>query len=295
MTLYDGPIVDAHIHLFDPRRPQGIPWPAPGDVRFQPSLPAQYRPLARPHRIERAIVIEASPWHADNHWLATLLSDAANDATPDDVDIAGYVGNLDVCDPQFAQHLSELSQSPYFVGIRYGNLWDRHPLADAQKSSCIAALRALAASGRSLDSANPDPALIKALLLITDAVPELTVIVDHLPNAVVTDSERTAYERDLRELAGRRSVYAKLSEVPQRVDGTTALAPDRYQGLFDTLSLWFGEDRVLFGSDWPNSNALAPFDDTVVLTKQLMRGRSAIACAKFFAENAARAYGLTHR
>jgi L-fuconolactonase len=25
------PIIDTHIHLFDPRRPQGIPWPKKDD------------------------------------------------------------------------------------------------------------------------------------------------------------------------------------------------------------------------------------------------------------------------
>ena len=290
MTLYNGPIVDSHIHLFDPRRPQGIPWPSPGDVRFQPSLPEHYRPLAGPHGVVRAIVVEASPWHADNHWLAKVLHDAATDQDHEALEIVGYVGNLNVRDPLFLRHLAELSQSRYFVGIRFGNLWDRDPLADAQQAECIAALRALAASGRSLDSANPDPSLIKSLLLITDAIPELTVVVDHLPNAMVANSERAAYERDLRELAGRSTVFAKLSEIPQSVDGKTQLSHERYQALFDTLSSWFGEDRILFGSDWPNSDALASFHDTVTLTKQLMHMRSATACAKFFAENAARAY-----
>ena len=27
LTPYSGPIIDSHLHLFDPRRPQGIPWP----------------------------------------------------------------------------------------------------------------------------------------------------------------------------------------------------------------------------------------------------------------------------
>lgn len=28
LTPYSGPIIDSHLHLFDPRRPQGIPGPS---------------------------------------------------------------------------------------------------------------------------------------------------------------------------------------------------------------------------------------------------------------------------
>src|SRR5471032_1139521 len=35
------PIIDTHIHLFDPTRPQGVPWPEPTNkILYQPALPA---------------------------------------------------------------------------------------------------------------------------------------------------------------------------------------------------------------------------------------------------------------
>ncbi|WP_347558131.1 amidohydrolase family protein [Robbsia sp. KACC 23696] len=295
MPLYDGPIIDSHIHLFDTRRAQGIPWPAPGDVRYEPSLPEHYRPLASAHGITRAIVVEASPWFDDNQWLARVLHEATASSVGQDVDIAGYVGNLDLRDSRFERQLTELIDNTPLLGLRYGNLWERSLLEDMQRPECMTALRALSEHRLALDSANPDPALIKALLHITDALPMLTVIVDHLPNAQVPVAARDAYEHDLRSLASRPTVFAKLSEIPQQIDGTTVLDPTRYQSRFDLLAAEFGEDRILFGSDWPNSKALATFDDTVTLTKHLMRGRSPVACAKFFADNAVRAYGLTDR
>ena len=32
-TTHPSPIVDAHIHLFDPSRPGGVPWPEKRDTR----------------------------------------------------------------------------------------------------------------------------------------------------------------------------------------------------------------------------------------------------------------------
>ena len=33
------PIIDTHIHLFDPTRPQGVPWPPPSSTIYKPALP----------------------------------------------------------------------------------------------------------------------------------------------------------------------------------------------------------------------------------------------------------------
>src|SRR3977135_452354 len=63
------PIIDTHIHLFDPTRPQGAPYSGPPGVPVQPSLPPRYRKLAAPLGIVGAIKVEASPWVEDNLWV----------------------------------------------------------------------------------------------------------------------------------------------------------------------------------------------------------------------------------
>src|SRR5262245_3290945 len=59
------PIVDSHIHLFDPTRPQGAPYsgppPPPGAAPI-PAYPDRYRTLAVPLGVVGAVVVEASPW-----------------------------------------------------------------------------------------------------------------------------------------------------------------------------------------------------------------------------------------
>src|SRR4051812_48285398 len=59
------PIIDSHIHLFDPTRPQGAPYSgpqsAPGTAPI-PAYPERYRKLAVPLGVVGAIIVEASPW-----------------------------------------------------------------------------------------------------------------------------------------------------------------------------------------------------------------------------------------
>lgn len=290
MAIYDGPIIDAHIHLFDPDRPQGIPWPYVGDPLCRPTLPQHYRPFAEAHHIQGAIVVEASPWRGDNDWLLETIRN-----TPA---MLGFVGNIDPLAYDSAQALaSDLAQwtdEPRFLGLRYGNLWERDLLEALSQPVFIDAMQTLARSGRTLDSANPDPRLIRALLQLSDAVPELTLVIDHLPNAALSPSDTQDFERDLVELAQRPQVFVKLSEIPQRVGAHVQLDAAHYQDGFDRLWQLFGEDRVLFGSDWPNSEPLASFDATLHLVKQLMANKSPVANAKFFAHNATLAYPLIH-
>ena len=56
------PIIDTHVHLFDRRRPQGVPWPPQNDpIPGISALPPRYRELVEPHGVVGAIVEEASP------------------------------------------------------------------------------------------------------------------------------------------------------------------------------------------------------------------------------------------
>lgn len=282
LNLYNGPIIDSHLHLFDPGRPQGIPWPEPGSQLYAAHLPADYWALASPHNVVGAIAVEASPWRDDNRWLLGALRS--------DPRMLGFVGNLDPLHGTFAADLDALADEPLFLGLRYGNLWDRDLLLDQARPGFIDSLRQLAATGRSLDSANPNPRLIKALLHVSDALPELRIIVDHLPNAQVPAGAEAAYHADLLRLAQRPNVFAKLAEIPQL--GAQGLITDTafYNDRLALLWEAFGEDRCFFGSDWPNSDHLADFATTLGLVKQCLVDKPEAVQAKFFVHNAVRIY-----
>ena len=70
--LADIPIIDTHVHLFDSRRPQGVPYagsPEWAKEKNGVALPSTYRAFATPLNIVGAIELEASPWIEDNLWV----------------------------------------------------------------------------------------------------------------------------------------------------------------------------------------------------------------------------------
>ena len=278
-------VIDAHIHLFDPTRPGGVPWPERTDsTLYQPALPPRYAQLAQPHGIVGAIAVEASPWMVDNFWL--------HDVVEKNELMLGFIGDLLPESPDFGATLDRLHRSPLFLGIRYGNLWDRDPGAAAHNPGFLSGLKLLAQAGLVLETANPDAALIAAVVEISDRVPDLRIVLDHLPHAdpPAESSARQKYEADLRELSQRKAIFVKGSEIIRRIDSRVSLDIESYKASLDRMWDLFGEDRIFFGSDWPNSDTLANYDDTFAVAQRYIATRSPAAQQKYFWKNSISVY-----
>ena len=57
----------------------------------------------------------------------------------------------------------------------------------------------------------------------------------------------------------------------------------------------FGEDRVLFGSDWPNSVGTATLEEIVGLVHAYFAAKPREIAEKYFWKNSARIYRWTRR
>ena len=284
------PIIDAHIHLFNPTRPGGVPWPEKDDkALYRPALPDRYLALSRPFGVVGAIAIEASPLASDNQWLL----DVAHKYPV----IVGVIGDLIPSSPDFLKQLDALHANPLFLGIRYGNLWNRDLAPDLDKPGFVDGLKALAQAGLVFESANPDPPLIRAILAVAERVPNLRMVVDHLPHATVPDgvAAHDEYWASLRKLAQNPKIFVKLSEIPVVQNGSLVTDPGFYRAPLDALWNTFGEDRVIFGSDWPNSDHVAPYADTFTIVRNYMREKSPSAREKYYWKNSLAAYHWRRR
>lgn len=279
------PIIDAHIHLFDTTRPGGVPWPDKDDTAlYKPALPERYAPMSVRFGVVGAIAVEASPLPSDNDWLLQVAETHPL--------IVGIVGDLIPGSSSYSSELERLHANPLFRGIRYGNIWNRDLAVDMERPGFIDGLKALAEAGLSLDSANPDPRLIHALLIISEKIPGLRIVIDHLPHSPVPEApgERQQYWASLQRLAQNHNVFVKLSEIPVVENGELQRDPGFYRGSLDAIWNTFGEDQILFGSDWPNSDHVAPFEDTLSIVRSYISRKTPAVQEKYFWKNSIAAY-----
>lgn len=280
----DAPIIDTHIHLFDPTRPQGAPYrgPARSIYSIEGAFPQNYEPIARQHNVVGAVKVEASPWFEDNLWAIELCANS-------DV-MVGYIGNFKIDDPDFPSYIDRFSRYEVFRGVRYGNLWGYNIGAQSTNPLAIQNLKILSAGGFVLDTANPSLDLLQAVVRISDQVPELTIVLDHLPKFNPEPSELSTYFRVLEEIAHRSNIVCKVSAIIHRNNGVVSDRLVDHRERLDLIMETFGPDRVVFGTDWPNNEADTVVDNVFSIAHAYFSERSAAESRKYFWENSVKIY-----
>jgi len=278
------PIIDTHIHLFDTNRPQGIPWPPKDDkVLYKTALPSRFREVAKGLNVVGAIELECSPWLEDNQWVLDVMA-------KDDI-MVGMIGNLDPDHAEYPKHLERFRKNPLYLGIRYGNIWDRDFHKKSTDPKWLDGIKRLADANLTLDSANPTAELMADLLRVKDRVPKLRMVLDHLPRLAVT----AAIEKDLRELAKRPDVYVKVSGVLRdegsKVPKDTAFYKPRLDLLFDVFFFFF----LVYGSDWPHSDRWGLYHEGLKVVREYFEAKGQAVAEKYFWRNSVKAYRWVHR
>ena len=279
------PIIDTHVHLYDPTRPEGVPWPPKTNTLiYKKTLPDRLRKESAGLGVVGAIEVECSPWLEDNQWVLDVMEK--------DPIMVGTIGDLEPSKPGYAKHLERFAKNPLFLGIRYGYLWDRDLRAELAKPAFIEGLRMLAERGLTLDTANPAVRALEDIVVLTDKVPTLRVVLDHLPKLAEPPPgpDRVAYHAAMRALGARQNVYVKVSAVLRQVGDTVPDDVEVYRAKLDEMWGTFGEDRVLYGSDWPNSEPLGPYPKVLGVVRQYAGEKSREAQEKYFWRNSVKAY-----
>lgn len=261
------PIVETHIHFWQTTRAGGVPWPtaAEGPI-FRDVLPPEYSAFAKSQGVVAAGVVEASGIVEDNQWILNLVKN--------DPFYSFFVGNLEIGAPTFTADLARFAADPRFVGIR-GYLTgpaEGITLSAAQLTN----LRDLAARGMTLDIISRGTKNPKSQVQsLCTAVPNLRIIIDHLGGAGKGTPDPT-WEADIRRLASAcPNLYMKFSSfydmyAPGDVVFASPTDLASYKPHFDVLMSAFGQDRLVWGSNWPVITLHGTFEAQVAIAEQYL-------------------------
>ncbi len=243
--------------------------------------PDDLAPLLGRAGIGRTIVVQAADTEAETDFLLDLAA-----RTPF---VAGVVGWLDMDAETFPERLARYAANPLFVGLR-PMLQDLSDDRFILRPRVLEHLKRVAESGVAFDILvfpRHIPFVVEAL----ETVPDLRAVVDHLAKPRVAEGALDPWRADIKRLAAFPNVFCKVSGL------VTEAAPDwrlaDLQPYVDHVADVFGEDRLMFGSDWPVATLAAGYGEVAHAARALLgRHFGPAGMAKIFGANAARFYRL---
>ncbi|MSU63228.1 MAG: amidohydrolase [Pedosphaera sp.] len=281
-----GGIIDTHTHFYDPTRPEGVDWPGKDDtVLYRKVMPEEFKRIAVPTGITGTVVVEASPRVADNQWVLDL---AAREPF-----LIGIVGHLKPGRPGFADDLARFASNKRFKGIRIGG-WDVP--VDSAREQFVADLRKLSERNLSLDVLG-GPETLDRVERVARAIPELRIVINHCAGVRIDGGKPPElWAEGIRGCAAHRNVFIKGSAMVEQTGRKASEIPSDvafYKPVLDTIWEAFGDERVIFGSNWPVSSRFAELSQVVRLAKDYAASRGRKASALYLSQNARRAYRLS--
>jgi L-fuconolactonase len=276
-------IIDTHTHFYDPTREGGVPWPSKDDkLLYRPVLPKHFREVAVPLGVTGTVVVEASPLVEDNQWLLDLAQDEPL--------IVGIVGRLLPGSEDFGKHLERFAKNPLFRGIRVNHADLKRGLEDAR---FLKDLQRLADVDLELDL-NGGPELPHDVARAAKNAKSLRIVINHCANLNVDGQPPPSdWLTGMKAAAGHANVWCKVSALVEGAGRGGQEAPKDagyYRPVLDALWQTFGEDRLIYGSNWPVSQRFGSYETVFTLVSEYFGTKGAKQAEKFFAGNAMAAY-----
>jgi predicted TIM-barrel fold metal-dependent hydrolase len=221
--------------------------------------------------------VEASPWVEDNQWLLDLAERTKY--------IVGVVGQLDPAAEDFEKNVLRFARNPLYRGIRISH----GTLSNALRANLVERCKLLIDHDLELD-VNGGPDMPAQVAILAEKLPRLRIVINHCANVGIDGkSPPTKWREGMAAAAKRTNVFCKVSALPAVDDA------DHYRPVLDALWGLFGEDRLMFGSNWPVSNRGEQFGKMLGLVRDYFTDKGNAALKKFFYNNSQVAYDLRQR
>ena len=270
--------LDSHQHFWSYDAAQ-YPWIPKGTPLHRDWLPGDLAPLLGAAGLDGCIAVQARQTAEESRWLLELAEHHAI--------IKGVVGWVDLRAPRVGEELAELARHPRFVGVRHVVQAepDNNFMLGADFLRGIGMLRAHRLTYDILIHAGQLPAAIA----LAKRFPEQPFVLDPIAKPPIKAGTHSPWREQIRELAKAPNVLCKVSGMVTEADAK-AWQPADFRPYLDVVFEAFGEDRLMYGSDWPVCLLAAEYARVFALVRDYIAPLSAQVQAKVLGGNAARFY-----
>ena len=272
--------IDAHQHFwnYDAVRDS---WMDEMDILKRNYLPNDIENLLLQNNIDGCISVQADQSEIET---AFLLREAEKNTF-----IKGVVGWVDLQSAQAGDRLTHFKTYPKFRGVRH--IVQSEAPGFMLKPEFKAGLKAVRDHNLSYDILIYPHQLDDAIKICKE-FPENKLIIDHLAKPNIKKREIAQWAVQMLEIASNKNVYCKLSGLVTE-GNWQGWKEDDFKPYLDIASEAFGEDRLIFGSDWPVCLVAAEYREVLNVIENYLAGSSEKIRAKIMGLNAVKFYNLT--
>ncbi|MEM7560157.1 MAG: amidohydrolase family protein, partial [Planctomycetota bacterium] len=202
----------------------------------------------------------------------------------------GVVGNLSevIGTDKFKPLFLELCKDPRYVGYRLSGRYQ-----DELSDELFRDLELTAKKGRTVDFLVGGYSL-EDVAKVAKRIPDLKIIMDHFGGVRLGEGPLTEeWIKQFRAVAKHPNVYCKVSALFGRFKEQPAPQTiETYRPILDLAFECFGEERLVFGSDWPVTRQTDEYAAVLKLTRAYFDTKGREASEKLFYKNAMRFYGV---
>jgi L-fuconolactonase len=285
-ALPDFPIIDAHVHLYDPSNlPYG--WLASVPPIDKAHLPADFDQLTAPVKVDGIVFVEVDvddPRYLDEaRWVEKTAER--------DPRVRGMVAGMPLeKGVSIEGDIAEYAKLPRARGVR--RLIQKHA---AEPGWClrpdfVAAVKLLPKYGLNFDICIFHSQMADTIKLVRRC-PDVSFILDHIGKPGIKAGIREPWWGEIKALAELPNVHCKISGVVTEAD-YKAWTYDEVAPYITRAIECFGFDRAMFGGDWPVCELATGYENWVGTLDRVVTGISATELKKLYRDNAIRFYRI---
>ena len=290
-------IIDTHLHIWDVNR-FTLPW-----LDNEPLLKYSYQlkdylssmKKAENYHIDKAVYIEVDVANdqkdMENEYIIKLGHDNTNLISAASI-------SADLSTVEVKKYLDKYSKEVVVKGVRHVLHVPSSPRKACLSSVFVNNVRYLGKQGLLFEGCIRTDEL-EDLYALAQACPETAIVLDHMgivdPDIISkqrpTQAEQVykdKWMKNIENLSDLPNVVCKISGLNPALKWDNATLEPAIEYCFKA----FGEDRVMFGSNYPVCNLSIGLDPWIQALIEITKDKSETFCNKFFYKNAQKIYQL---